>query len=210
MDMNATDMLYEKMAYELAYGDMMAYGPAQLTSPMSERFGGTDFVGYEQHGVNKISFEQGATLHGTRYSDSGSSPLPSDIAPDGLKTLKSPSDLVQRMNYGQADVAYKSNSGSGHIGRATFGSDDLTKAHSGPGEGTKTQMGLGDMGKSGNFGLGGMSTRKEGGQLGQNKEGEQQVRKGKEKPLCSICGQVTHIVLLSLSLLCNHNNHLFL
>ena len=125
MEMNATDMLYEKMAYELAYGDMMAYGPAQLSSPISERFGGAEFVGYEQHGGNNSSFEQGVTLHGTRYSDS--SPLPSDFATDGLKTLKSPNDLVQRMNYGLADMADKSSIGSGHMGRATFGSDNLTK-----------------------------------------------------------------------------------
>ena len=118
MDMNATDMLYEKMAYELAYGDMMAYGPAQLTSPMSERFVGAELIGYDQnHGVNNISFEEGATRHATRYSDTGSSPLSSDIAADGLKTLRSPSDLVERVNYGQADLPNKSSLGTGNMGR---------------------------------------------------------------------------------------------
>ena len=148
MEMNATDMLYEKMACDLAYGDMMAsYGPA----PISERSGGgAEFVGYDQH---HVSFEQGATRHGTRYSDT--SPLPTDIA------SRSPSDLIQRVQYGRAD---------------------LIKAHSGPDDRAKAQMGFGDVAKSkdgGHF----IQQGKEGGQLGQ-------VRKGKEKPLCDICGQV--------------------
>ena len=147
MEMNATEMLYEKMACDLAYGDMMAsYGPA----PITERFG------FDQHhGVNNVSFEQGATRHDTRYSETGTSPLPTDIAP------RSPSDLTQRVHYGLGE---------------------LTKAHSGPDDRAKAQMGFGDVAKSkdgGHF----IQQGKEGGQLGQ-------VRKGKEKPLCDICGQV--------------------
>ena len=148
MEMNATDdMFFEKMSRDLAYGDMMAsYGPA----PITERFG------FDQHhGVNNVSFEQGATRHDTRYSETGTSPLPTDIAP------RSPSDLTQRVHYGRAE---------------------LTKAHSGPDDRAKAQMGFSDVAKSkdgGHF----IQQAKEGGQLGQ-------VRKGKEKPLCDICGQV--------------------
>ena len=151
MEMNATDdMFFEKMSRDLAYGDMMAsYGPA----PISERSGGgAEFVGYDQH---HVSFEQGATRHDTRYSETGTSPLPTDIAP------RSPSDLTQRVHYGRAE---------------------LTKAHSGPDDRAKAQMGFSDVAKSkdgGHF----IQQAKEGGQLGQ-------VRKGKEKPLCDICGQV--------------------
>ena len=195
MDMNATDMLYEKMAYEFAYGDMMSYGPAPLTSPMSERFVGSEFIGYDHqhHGVNNISFEQGATRHGTRYSDTGSSPsLPSDIAADGLKTLRSPSDLVERVDYVQPGLPNKKSSlGSGNIVRGTVGEEHFTKGHSGPDDRANAQMG--DMVKSMTKGGGHATHTKEGGQP--TKEGGQlnQLRKFKEKPLCNICGQVTNI-----------------
>ena len=136
MEMNATDMLYEKMARDLAYGDMMAYGPAPISG------GGAEFAGYDQH---HVSFEQGATRHGTRYSDPGTSPLPTGP--------RSPTDLLQRVHYGPEDR-------------------------------TKPQMGLGDVVKSRSKDGGELTQQaKEGGQLGQ-------VRKGKEKPLCDICGQV--------------------
>ena len=140
MEMNATDMLYEKMARDLAYGDMMAYGPAPISG------GGAEFVGFDQHhGVNNVSFEQSATRHGTRYPDPGTSPLPTGP--------RSPTDLLQRAHYGPEEVA-------------------------------KPQMGLGDVVKSRSKDGGELTQQaKEGGQLGQ-------VRKGKEKPLCDICGQV--------------------
>ena len=49
------------------------------------------------HGVNNVSFEQGATRHGTRYPDPGTSPLPTGP--------RSPTDLLQRAHYGPEEVA---------------------------------------------------------------------------------------------------------
>ena len=129
--MDITDTFYEKMAYELAYGDILTYGPAAtLTSPSSERSGGAGLVDYDPHPANQNPFEQNATGHATRYSDSGSSPLPSDVATGELKAMA----IEQRAN-------------------------------SSPDDGSKSHV---------------------------DKEvGHHQVRKGKEKPLCNICGQVS-------------------
>ena len=196
MEMNATEILYQKM---LAYGDRhMAYGPA---APSGERFGmRAEFVGYDQrHGV---SFEQGGpTRHGTRYSGVAS-PLASNIA-----QRSPPGDLVHRVHYGhEADLPLN------NMDRGTFGSDDLSQAHSD--DRAKAQMGLGVVVKSETKDGGDLSNQKRGeesvseykpqnisrGGVSEYKpvrefkpmgtEHKQPVRKAKEKPLCSICGQV--------------------